>query len=192
MAIGVSNYYIGRILSDIYAFAPPELSDPDLLPLTNEDPISSGISDSEVVEPLTSSPTTDDLGLASRPPSGGGGDCCNEKALVLYSSTNTLFFKPPTSPDFSVVVNSDLIPGLRDQFILLGNSNMVRPMKDALIAKDKITDISDDRLAVVPWVGTRAGPQVAPPPRILYPPELGHQAKLVRTGFCACFPIIVR
>lgn len=38
---------------------------------------------------------------------------------------------------------------------------MVRPMKDALIAKDKITDISDDRLAVVPWVGTRAGPQAA-------------------------------
>ena len=36
----------------------------------------------------------------------------NDKALVLYNPANT-FYKTPASTDFSIVVNSDLIPGLR-------------------------------------------------------------------------------
>ena len=38
----------------------------------------------------------------------------NDKALVLYNHTNTnAFYKTPASRDFSIIVNSDLIPGLR-------------------------------------------------------------------------------
>lgn len=140
--------------SSIYLASPSAKSrrlDPNLLGLTNEDPTISGVV-SEVVEPLAAAtPPT---------PSVGGGDGCNEKALVVYNPTNTPLFKSPTSPDFSLIVSSDLIPGLKEQFMLLGNSKMVKPLMDSM-AEDKVTDVSDDRLAVVPWVAARAEPQAA-------------------------------
>lgn len=49
--------------------------------------------------------------VAPTPAADGGYE--NETALVLYNPMNTRMFKSPTSPDFSLVVNSDLIPGLK-------------------------------------------------------------------------------
>lgn len=93
--------------------------DPDFLGLTNEGPIISGVV-SEVVEPLAAAtPPT---------PSGGGGDGCNEKALVVYNPTNTPLFKSPTSPDFSLIVRSDLIPGLKGKLIFMFYVRRLRKM----------------------------------------------------------------
>ena len=36
-----------------------------------------------------------------------------ERALVVYDPTNTPLVKSPSSPDFSIVVKADLIPGLK-------------------------------------------------------------------------------
>lgn len=96
--------------------------DPDFLGLTNEDPIISGVV-SEVVEPLAAAtPPT---------PSGGGGggvDGCDEKALVVYNPTSTPLFKSPTSPDFSLIVSSDLIPGLKGKLIFMFYVRRLRKM----------------------------------------------------------------
>ncbi|KAK3212048.1 hypothetical protein Dsin_016754 [Dipteronia sinensis] len=64
-----------------------------------------------------------------------------ERAIVLYSPTNTPFLRSPTSPDFNFIVNSDLVPGLKDVLFRQGNSNKVRPADDTYAC-----------LAVVPWV----------------------------------------
>jgi hypothetical protein len=39
----------------------------------------------------------------------------DEKALVLYNPAKMPFYKTPASKDFSIIVNSDLIPGLRGE-----------------------------------------------------------------------------
>lgn len=39
----------------------------------------------------------------------------DEKALVLYNPAKMPFYKTPASQDFSIIVNSDLIPGLRGE-----------------------------------------------------------------------------
>ncbi|KAI9190875.1 hypothetical protein LWI28_000106 [Acer negundo] len=64
-----------------------------------------------------------------------------ERALVVYSPTNTPFLRSPTSPDFSFIVNSDLVPGLKDVIFWSENSIKVRPADD-----------TNDCLAVVPWI----------------------------------------
>ncbi|KAM1618103.1 hypothetical protein FF2_016724 [Malus domestica] len=66
----------------------------------------------------------------------------DEKALVLYNPTNTRIFKAPDSQDFSVIVNSDLIPGLRED-----------PGSD-----EENKEVSNRCMAVVPWVAPNFPP----------------------------------
>jgi hypothetical protein len=40
-----------------------------------------------------------------------------ERALVLYNPPNIPFVKSPSSPDFTIVVNSELIPGLKGELL---------------------------------------------------------------------------
>ena len=82
-------------------------TDPDLLQFTNEeDPTSKGVP--QIIEPLPQESPLTSSNMAPVAVDGG-----NEKAIVLYNPTNTPMFKSPTSPDFSIVVNCDLIPGLK-------------------------------------------------------------------------------
>ncbi|XWS70617.1 hypothetical protein CRYUN_Cryun03dG0062300 [Craigia yunnanensis] len=66
-----------------------------------------------------------------------------DKAIVLYKS--------PTSPDFSIIINSDFFPGLKDHLFWPQDSWTMKSIED------KATDNGssgepNDRLAVVPWV----------------------------------------
>ncbi|KAK2659984.1 hypothetical protein Ddye_006517 [Dipteronia dyeriana] len=74
-----------------------------------------------------------------------------ERAIVLYSPANTPFLRSPTSPDFNFIVNSDLVPGLKDVIFWPENSNKVRPADD-----------TNGCLAVVPWVESQFH-QASPP-----------------------------
>lgn len=83
------------------------LKDADLFATVNEDPRSAA----QVFEERPSEGTilmqTDDLPKDPLP----SGD---EKAIVLYNPANMPpLLKSPDSRDFSLIVNSDLIPGLR-------------------------------------------------------------------------------
>ncbi|KAK4558834.1 hypothetical protein RGQ29_008192 [Quercus rubra] len=74
-----------------------------------------------------------------------------ERALLLYNQPlNNPFFKSPCSPDFPIVVNSALIPGLKEHFLALGNGKLGNSMEKE--DTDKNPMVSNDSLAVVPWV----------------------------------------
>lgn len=87
-----------------------------------------------------------------------------DRAIVLYNSSNTPFFKSPSSPDFSIIINSALFPGLKDRLCWPQGSWTMKSIED------KATDNGssgepNDCLDVVPWVapqlllssGTEAG-----------------------------------
>ncbi|KAM1776788.1 hypothetical protein ACFX11_043542 [Malus domestica] len=93
---------------------------------------------------------TDDLPTEPLP----SGD---EKALVLYNPANTRFFKAPDSRDFSVIVNSDLIPGLRDHIYSWGYSKSLKPVEDRG-SEEENKDVSNGCMAVVPWVAPNFPP----------------------------------
>lgn len=44
------------------------------------------------------------------------GNASEERALVLYDPTKTPFVKSPCPPEFSIVVKSDLLPGLKGKY----------------------------------------------------------------------------
>ncbi|PRQ27450.1 hypothetical protein RchiOBHm_Chr6g0305451 [Rosa chinensis] len=71
----------------------------------------------------------------------------NEKALVIYNPANT-FYKTPASKDFSIIVNSDLIPGLRDHIFTQGSLKWSNPVE----AEQSDREDSNGCLAIVPWV----------------------------------------
>ncbi|XP_057959522.1 uncharacterized protein LOC131151996 [Malania oleifera] len=73
-----------------------------------------------------------------------------ETALVLYNPASTPLFKNPSSPPFSVVLRSDLIPGLKDHIFGLGSQNSMNLMKD------KKTEEMNDSMAIIPWVASEA------------------------------------
>ncbi|KAF7817169.1 uncharacterized protein G2W53_031138 [Senna tora] len=72
-----------------------------------------------------------------------------ERALVLHDPTKIPFVKSPSPPEFSIVVKSDLIPGLKNYLSSWECS------KGVGISKEKKEDSSEglrDSLAVIPWV----------------------------------------
>ncbi|KAL6215625.1 hypothetical protein ACLB2K_015054 [Fragaria x ananassa] len=74
----------------------------------------------------------------------------NDKALVLYNPTSTnTFYKTPASRDFSIIVNSDLIPGLRDCIFTQGSSKWAAKQAEA---EQSNREESNGCLAIVPWV----------------------------------------
>ncbi|XP_077222916.1 uncharacterized protein LOC143856547 [Tasmannia lanceolata] len=66
-----------------------------------------------------------------------------EKALVLYKQVNTPLLQSSSSSNLSFRVNTDLLPGFKNQIFWSGNSNLVTE------ASDKVE--SNGCLAVVPW-----------------------------------------
>ncbi|KAM1200622.1 hypothetical protein ACFX2I_016880 [Malus domestica] len=81
----------------------------------------------------------------------------DERALVLYNPTNTRIFKAPDSQDFSVIVNSDLIPGLRDHIYSWGYSKSLKPVGDPG-SDEENKEVSNRCMAVVPWVAPNFPP----------------------------------
>ncbi|KAJ7958625.1 DBH-like monooxygenase [Quillaja saponaria] len=73
-----------------------------------------------------------------------------ERSLVLYNPANTQFVKSPSSPEFSIIVNSDLIPGLKDRILWWGTSRSVKSGEDEINSDN--TENLKDCLAIVPWV----------------------------------------
>ncbi|XP_043712897.1 uncharacterized protein LOC122661537 [Telopea speciosissima] len=70
-----------------------------------------------------------------------------ERALVLY--------KPMNKPLVEVIVNSDLIPALRNHVFWSEQTNQVRRVEDeATDRSNSNIGIKNDCLAVVPWVPT--------------------------------------
>ncbi|KAJ4707649.1 DBH-like monooxygenase [Melia azedarach] len=94
---------------------------------------------SEVLEPQRLASTSTNNEVLSSP---------DERAIVLYDPANTPLFRSPTSPDFTAILNSDLIPGLRDLICWPARKMCI----DNKLASSKITEISNNNLAVVPWV----------------------------------------
>jgi len=91
------------------------------------------------------------LQLAVAPLSMLSSNSLEERALFLYNQPlNTPFFKSPCSPDFPIVVNSALIPGLKEHFLTLGNGKLGNSMEKE--DTDKNPMVSNDCVAVVPWV----------------------------------------
>ncbi|BFG18637.1 hypothetical protein CerSpe_049110 [Prunus speciosa] len=122
--------------------------DADLFATVNEDPRSAA----QVFEARPSQGTivmqTDDLRKDPLP----SGD---EKAIVLYNPANMpLLLKSPDSRDFSLIVSSDLIPGLRDHIYSWGNSKSLKPAEDRVIEEEN-EEVSNVCLAVVPWVASK-------------------------------------
>ncbi|XP_010263305.1 PREDICTED: uncharacterized protein LOC104601606 [Nelumbo nucifera] len=75
-----------------------------------------------------------------------------ERALVLYNPANTPMLKTPSSPGFSITVNSDLIPGLKDHIFWSNHTKSVKTTEDEAASADKNKSVTNDSLAVVPWV----------------------------------------
>ncbi|XP_050365883.1 uncharacterized protein LOC126784465 [Argentina anserina] len=71
-----------------------------------------------------------------------------DKALVLYNPATpaSTLYRTPASTDFSIVVNSDLIPGLRDRIFAQGK--WAKPAD----AERSSGEDSNGCLAIVPWV----------------------------------------
>ncbi|PQM34290.1 uncharacterized protein Pyn_29604 [Prunus yedoensis var. nudiflora] len=65
-----------------------------------------------------------------------------------------LLLKSPDSRDFSLIVSSDLIPGLRDHIYSWGNSKSLKPAEDRVIEEEN-EEVSNVCLAVVPWVASK-------------------------------------
>ncbi|PIA43934.1 hypothetical protein AQUCO_01800171v1 [Aquilegia coerulea] len=75
----------------------------------------------------------------------------DERALVLYKPVNATCWQ---SPDVSITVNQDLIPGFKNGLFWSGPSDFLRSVEDQTDFKDK-KDGTNDCLAVVPWVSNQ-------------------------------------
>uniref|UniRef100_A0A2P2J3Q4 Uncharacterized protein n=1 Tax=Rhizophora mucronata TaxID=61149 RepID=A0A2P2J3Q4_RHIMU len=76
-------------------------------------------------------------------------DNWDEKAIVLYQHPDAPFLKSPSSPEFSIILNSDLIPGLKDYLLRPGDLKISKLMENE--ASRNKTRKGNDCLAVVPW-----------------------------------------
>ncbi|CAK8568770.1 unnamed protein product [Lathyrus sativus] len=77
-----------------------------------------------------------------------------ERSLVLYqpsNSSNTPLLKSPTSPPFTIVVNTNLIPGLKDYLLSRGTTKLEELGEDEM-RRERTPELSKDCLAVIPWV----------------------------------------
>ncbi|XP_019415811.1 PREDICTED: uncharacterized protein LOC109327198 isoform X1 [Lupinus angustifolius] len=74
-----------------------------------------------------------------------------EKSLVIYQPTDIV--KSHISTDFSIIVKSDLIPGLKDYLLSWGITKPYNSVEDEM--GEKNSEVSNDCLAVVPWVAYR-------------------------------------
>ncbi|POO03881.1 DBH-like monooxygenase [Trema orientale] len=135
--------------------------DPDILQFTNEDPTSTvpEIMDHMLQEQHLTSSNIAPIDALAGPVAADDG---YEKALVIYNPTNTPLFKSPKSYDFSIVVNSNLIPGLKDRFWWLEKPKMAKPSEEET-SKEKTTNVSDKHLALVPWVASHGDAQALEP-----------------------------
>ncbi|XP_061339361.1 uncharacterized protein LOC133286037 [Gastrolobium bilobum] len=75
----------------------------------------------------------------------------DERALVVYDPTKTPLLKSPSTPQFSIVVKADLIPGLKDYLLSWGTVKLDNPVEDE-VRREKSSEVTKDSLAVVPWV----------------------------------------
>lgn len=109
----------------IFCFVCMNFQDVELLENMNEDPpigvpqiLEQGLllQQQQQQQPFTSS-SNNMLQMAVSPLSMLSSYGLEERAFVLYNQPlNTPFFKPPCSPDFPIVVNSALIPGLKGRY----------------------------------------------------------------------------
>ncbi|KAI4316184.1 hypothetical protein L6164_024188 [Bauhinia variegata] len=74
-----------------------------------------------------------------------------ERALVLYDPANTPFLKSPSSPEFSITVKANLIPGLKD-YLLWRFTRSECTVEEEKEIKEKKCEASNDCSAVVPWI----------------------------------------
>lgn len=88
-----------------------KLKDADIIPNGNEDPRPQRVEHGIPREPHSTSGSS----MVHRDPSPVEICPSYEKALalVLYNPINTPLFGSPASPDFSIILNSDLNPGLK-------------------------------------------------------------------------------
>ncbi|XP_042493594.1 uncharacterized protein LOC122073127 [Macadamia integrifolia] len=95
-------------------------------------------------------PPSGDLGISARQSAATGTEALpsaplnEERALVLY--------KPMNKPLVEIIVNSDLIPGLRNHGFWSEQSNQVRRVEDEATDSSTNTGAKNGCLAVVPWV----------------------------------------
>ncbi|KAE9603759.1 hypothetical protein Lal_00002355 [Lupinus albus] len=75
-----------------------------------------------------------------------------EKSLVLYQPTNIA--KSHISTDFSIIVKSDFIPGLKDYLLSWGITKPYNSVEDEM--GEKNSEVSNGCLAVVPWIAYRS------------------------------------
>ncbi|XVE71399.1 hypothetical protein DITRI_Ditri10aG0147200 [Diplodiscus trichospermus] len=75
----------------------------------------------------------------------------HEGAIVLYNPSNTPFFKSPSSPDFSIIINSDFFPGLKNRLFWQPDLLTMKPIEDKATENGSCKQ-PNDCLAVVPWV----------------------------------------
>ncbi|KAK2446171.1 hypothetical protein QL285_017014 [Trifolium repens] len=79
-----------------------------------------------------------------------------EKSLVLYhssisNSNNTPLLNSPTSPPFTIVVNTHSIPGLKD-YLLSRDTTKLEKLKEDEMTREMRSEVSKECLAVIPWV----------------------------------------
>ncbi|GMH11814.1 hypothetical protein Nepgr_013655 [Nepenthes gracilis] len=74
-----------------------------------------------------------------------------ESALVLYKSTTTPLCKSLRSSDFPIVLNSNLIPQLKD---------ILKLIEDGKCGRSRNNESTRDSLAVIPWVESQLPPAV--------------------------------
>ncbi|XP_059642445.1 uncharacterized protein LOC132284359 [Cornus florida] len=83
----------------------------------------------------------------------------DDRAIVLYKPANTPLIKSPSSSDFLFVLNSELVPGLKNLVFLPGKLNpATRKEEEAATGTAEKKDIIKDYLAVVPWVASQFPP----------------------------------
>ncbi|CAL1352944.1 unnamed protein product [Linum trigynum] len=73
----------------------------------------------------------------------------DEKAIVLYQPPTLP--RSPSSPEFSIVLDSNLIPGLRDRIWWPGTRKQDESVEEKLAA-EKNVNRSNNSMAVIPWV----------------------------------------
>ncbi|OVA19275.1 hypothetical protein BVC80_521g77 [Macleaya cordata] len=80
-----------------------------------------------------------------------------ERALVLYNPMNTPLLKSPSSSNFSITVNSDLIPGFKDQVFWSGRRNFLKVHDNEAEHRgdENAGGGNGECLAVVPWVSSQ-------------------------------------
>lgn len=73
-----------------------------------------------------------------------------ERAIVLFKPVNSPLMQSPSK--FSVSVDSDIISGFKNQFPWSSQPNLRKSVEDETASGERNTRVTNECLAVVPWV----------------------------------------